>query len=459
MSPHSAAATPPIGDFLAVTDVANIASKFFTSLVFVALALLAEATAAATIKILWYSYGAPTSQYRQRVSQLAQNAPNYPQSAGLHWDVSFFGPGDPPPNFSTYNVLVIQSGEAWSTGAAIGDPDLIPDFSGILANRAAIAAARGERTLISGSDADFHATRGDSGNCAAFSGCAQFDGAVGYVVNAANWAGSGAGLGVLSFYDGEFPGAFWWANPESFLKDELAGKVNSRVRDNSPGISIEAGKLPLNYGLTSTGLSNWSNSFHATFAADTAGYRGIQNSSAQPGRVLTIVSASFATAAAGPAPLLQLAASSYSVDEQGTSVDVQVTRSGNRIGAVNVNYSTRDGTAVATGDYTLTSGTLTFADGDTIPKTIRIPITDDQANEGAETFTVELSNATDSGKIGAVGAATVIINGNDAPAASGGGGGGGCTFSRTPSADVSLLSLLIGACGTMLARRTRRQKT
>ena len=66
---------------------------------------------------------------------------------------------------------------------------------------------------------------------------------------------------------------------------------------------------------------------------------------------------------------------------------------------VRVDYATADGTAkdgvgesgAGIPDYTATSGTLTFLPGET-SKTISVPIINDPAMEGSETFTVTLSN-------------------------------------------------------------------
>ena len=61
--------------------------------------------------------------------------------------------------------------------------------------------------------------------------------------------------------------------------------------------------------------------------------------------------------------------------------------------SVTVDYATSDGTATAGADYTATSGTLTFAAGEST-KTVNVPILDDAVDEGEETFTLRLSNAT-----------------------------------------------------------------
>ncbi len=63
---------------------------------------------------------------------------------------------------------------------------------------------------------------------------------------------------------------------------------------------------------------------------------------------------------------------------------------------VTLAYATADGSAEAGLDYSLDSGTLTFAVGDT-EKEIRIPITDDALDEEDETFTVTLTNPSSAG--------------------------------------------------------------
>lgn len=76
-----------------------------------------------------------------------------------------------------------------------------------------------------------------------------------------------------------------------------------------------------------------------------------------------------------------------------TDMTFTVTRSGGTTGAVSVDFATADGTAVAGSDYDATSGTLSFADGET-SKTFTVTLLGDVAVEGDETFAVTLSNAT-----------------------------------------------------------------
>ena len=77
----------------------------------------------------------------------------------------------------------------------------------------------------------------------------------------------------------------------------------------------------------------------------------------------------------------------------GASVAFTVSLSSAATGAVTVDYATADGSAAAGADYTATSGTLTFAAGETA-KTVSVPVLDDAVDEGEETFTLRLSNAT-----------------------------------------------------------------
>ncbi|APV50802.1 hypothetical protein BWI17_14565 [Betaproteobacteria bacterium GR16-43] len=113
-----------------------------------------------------------------------------------------------------------------------------------------------------------------------------------------------------------------------------------------------------------------------------------------------------------PPVTLLLEFASYAVNEGAGSLTVNVFRTG-ASGAVSVNYGTADGTALAGQDYTATSGTLNWANGDTSTKSFTIPIVNDARAEGPETFTVFLSNATGGAVIGDRLSATVTIADDD----------------------------------------------
>ena len=61
--------------------------------------------------------------------------------------------------------------------------------------------------------------------------------------------------------------------------------------------------------------------------------------------------------------------------------------------AFTVDYSTADGSSQAGVDYTAASGTLTFQAGDS-SQTIEVAVLDDAHDEGEETLTLWLSNAS-----------------------------------------------------------------
>ena len=93
-----------------------------------------------------------------------------------------------------------------------------------------------------------------------------------------------------------------------------------------------------------------------------------------------------------------------------------MTRSGSGTGALTVDWSTTAGTATGDTDYTSDSGTLNLADGDTDSKLIQVALINDLIVEGDETFTVNLSNVSGLGALGAFGTATVTIVDDDSNA-------------------------------------------
>jgi hypothetical protein len=271
------------------------------------------------IDVLWYTYADTTSRYRNGIRRIAEIVHRLPQSGGLRWNLRFFDPTSPRPAFERFNVLVIQSGEAFGTGSSAETGNMTPDFSGILRHRVWIEKARGDRTFLTGADADLHAMNGDSGNAPVregfrvtcnppLAGRNCWDGALGHLVNAVNWASQGRGLGIVSMVAAEFPNSRWWLDRDSFLRAELSGLgfhhslvriFGPGTRENSPEIPESAARHPLNRGLTSKGLSDWNNSFHAGFSHMIPGYVPIVNSTRYPDLAVAIASSKDPSAPTG----------------------------------------------------------------------------------------------------------------------------------------------------------------
>ena len=113
-------------------------------------------------------------------------------------------------------------------------------------------------------------------------------------------------------------------------------------------------------------------------------------------------------------PSLQFSAPTFSVNENGTAVAaVTVTRTGGSAGAVSATVNLTNGSATAPADYNNAAIPVNFADGDTAPKTITIPIVDDTLVEGTENVNLTLANPTGGATIGTQGTATLSIIDND----------------------------------------------
>ena len=89
---------------------------------------------------------------------------------------------------------------------------------------------------------------------------------------------------------------------------------------------------------------------------------------------------------------VQFAVANVSTSESNGSLSISVTRFGGTNGAVSVNYSTLDGSAKAPANYTATSGTLNWPDGDGTSRTITVPIKPTAGYTGNLSFGLALSN-------------------------------------------------------------------
>ncbi len=120
------------------------------------------------------------------------------------------------------------------------------------------------------------------------------------------------------------------------------------------------------------------------------------------------LSATISTTVLGPVALS--VADARVREASDVTLDFAVTLSRASRAPVAVAYATADGSATAGSDYTATSGTLTFAAGETA-KTVSVPVLDDAHDEGEETLTLRLSAAT--GAVISDGVATGTIENTD----------------------------------------------
>jgi hypothetical protein len=144
---------------------------------------------------------------------------------------------------------------------------------------------------------------------------------------------------------------------------------------------------------------------------------------------------------------LQFSLVAYSVNENGGTATITVTRTGGSEGAVAVDFATSDGTAMSPADYLPASGTLNWADGDATPMTFQVTIVDDMLDEPDETVNLTLSNAVGAG-VGAPGTAVLRIVDDDLPIAV-------ATIPTLGGAGEATLAAALGAAGYLLLRRRK----
>lgn len=90
---------------------------------------------------------------------------------------------------------------------------------------------------------------------------------------------------------------------------------------------------------------------------------------------------------------IALATTSVTVLEEDGSAVVGITRTNGSAGVITVDFSVQPGTAIAGNDYTDTTGSVVFADGQTSANIV-VPIVDDEVPEGSESFSVAIDHVT-----------------------------------------------------------------
>lgn len=191
---------------------------------------MSGAVLASPINVLWYTGGTDSDGvggYQTSINTLA---------ASQGWNVTYWSSGAMPTG--AFNVLVIASPEGgWNPYGSYGALNAaVPTF--------------GDREMLTGQDADWHYI---------FSpGPSAFDGPQGFLADSINWAGNGTGLGLVALgMDGmgTCGGAMLG----------LTGFSSDCTATNNVQIPGAVAGYPVNAGLTSAGLSNWSTSAHMGF--------------------------------------------------------------------------------------------------------------------------------------------------------------------------------------------------
>jgi len=115
------------------------------------------------------------------------------------------------------------------------------------------------------------------------------------------------------------------------------------------------------------------------------------------------------------APILEFGMSSYSTPENAGAATISVVRTGSTDGAVSVHYATSDGSGQSGVNYSAVSGTLTWADGDSAPKTFAVPVLDDGIADGDHSVNLALSAPAGGAMLGAPNAAVLTVTNIDSP--------------------------------------------
>jgi len=113
-----------------------------------------------------------------------------------------------------------------------------------------------------------------------------------------------------------------------------------------------------------------------------------------------------------PVSRIRLRSAVFPAFERAGAATFVVVRQGASAGAASVDYATLDGSATAGADYTTTTGTLSWADGETGGKSVTVPLIDDTVAERHETVSVMLTNAV-GGELGGRDTASILIIDDD----------------------------------------------
>jgi hypothetical protein len=245
-----------------------------------AVALLATSASAATIDVLWYTggiddgYGA--GHYEATLNGLIAQAATAPEIA-VHnsWSITFWTGGAAP--VGDYEALVVADDEGyWAT---------YPNYTDVVA-AVGTSLTLGDRIMVTGQDADWHYINSPGHST-------TFNSSQGFLIDAINWAGSGSGMGAVFLSPGDVGTMF-----------SLTGLgTYNNFGGEDVTIPPAYATFPINEGLTSAGLSNWSTAYHDLWTGEDALlWTAINTTSEYGGGAVTLVSAATAGGDTTPIP-------------------------------------------------------------------------------------------------------------------------------------------------------------
>jgi hypothetical protein len=179
-----------------------------------------------------------------------------------------------------------------------------------------------------------------------------------------------------------------------------------------------------------------------TIAIVLAGCGEGSTSSSSSASVSAIVSSSGGNSSAdlvSSGALVALSSSAYDVAPSSSAV-VTIFRSGSSVGAATVGYTTIDGTATAGTDYVATSGTVTWADGDSSAKTVVVPVT---SQASGTYFDFALTSIAGQAKFGSPATAAVVVSTTTASTSSSSSGGSSSSSSSSSGETSSTSAVTI----------------
>ena len=217
-----------------------------------------------------------------------------------------------------------------------------------------------------------------------------------------NWFGG--------FADG-FSNPGWSEDGQAFriwcISYDAGARTLLMAHDGSGGLIGAPGELSLHVGGHEVGAGEALSAFAGARVGRVSGVDAQWSVGEQVNVQLTRTAGDSGTAPGGPAFSV---ADAQANEASGAPLRFRVTLDAPAQSTVSVRYRTANGTAVAGQDYMAAHGALRFAPGDTA-KTVEVRVLQDDHDEGSETMTLTLSNA--SGATVAGGTATGTISNTD----------------------------------------------